>query len=178
VCVALFLSVSLTAQTNPADSKATMYPSCIVNVVTVPAVTLLVSVDTVIDEFAMRSVLEIKFHNLDSFGLRLGLPVLRRFLFTRCELCAFFVEVGIEVDTVPALLSTGISARQLPGGRFIVAHFEGRYDRVGMAYDAISSTLSVNKWSKIEDPFEVFAPKPYKKDMPEIIMMDVYQRIE
>jgi effector-binding domain-containing protein len=88
------------------------------------------------------------------------------------------MDVAVQVDS-PARVTTGrIKINKVLAGNAVVAHYQGPYEQIGMAYAAIG------KWLKQQDknangvPFEVYLNDPMSVKYPSELRTDVYQFVK
>jgi hypothetical protein len=150
---------------------------CDLEVVQLKSIDLLFTSDTLLDESEARRVLERRFATLiTSMGTR-DVTSKKRIFFSECLGASLVVQAAIEVDSIPASLPAEIRQRTLETGKFIVAHFEGNYDRIVFAANQIRDYSIRTQLVLIGSSFEVFPADPYKARDSRVMLIDVYQRV-
>lgn len=90
----------------------------------------------------------------------------------------FIVEAAIEVDSLPPAPDSTIGIREMPGGKVLIAHYKGPYEKAAMAYHAIYKWLEDNHRSAREIPFEVYLNDPITIRNKNDLRTDIYQFIK
>jgi effector-binding domain-containing protein len=72
----------------------------------------------------------------------------------------FFFEAGIPVDKKPAKLPPGMYIKQIGIDSIVVAHFDGPYELLPQAYDALKDWLKDRKKKIKGAPYEVYIGDP------------------
>jgi effector-binding domain-containing protein len=90
----------------------------------------------------------------------------------------FTMDVAVEVNKLPHVLTGRIKAIELEGGVAVVVHYQGPYEQIGAAYDELKNWMKQNNKKAMEMPFESYLNNPAAvKDLWEL-RTDIYQRIE
>jgi effector-binding domain-containing protein len=88
------------------------------------------------------------------------------------------LEVAVEVDHVPSVLSGRIQSKIVAGGEALVAHYTGPYEEMEIPYNAVANWLKDNNKQANGMPFEVYLNSPDTvKDKSEL-KTDVYQFLQ
>lgn len=74
----------------------------------------------------------------------------------------FSINVAVEVNRVPDLLTERIKAKYRAGGNAVKARYQGPYEPVGIAYTAIAVWLKVHEKRAKDRPFEVYLNDPWE----------------
>jgi len=90
----------------------------------------------------------------------------------------FILEAAIEVDKLPGQLSGRVTAKEVTGGKAIIARYKGPYEQVGIAYAGIYSRLKEQNKTADGPPFEVYLNDPLLVNDPFELRTDVYQLIK
>ena len=90
----------------------------------------------------------------------------------------FFVDVAVEVNRIPGLLTERIKAKYLAGGNAVIARYQGPYEQVEIAYTAITNWLKQQRKEAKDKPFEVYLNHPSEGTDPFALRTDVYQLIK
>lgn len=90
----------------------------------------------------------------------------------------FLMDVAIEVDNLPAVLTGRIKAISLEGGQAVVVHYQGPYDQIGAAYAKLNEWLKKNNKKALETSFETYLNDPAAVKDPWELRTDIYQRIK
>ncbi len=85
------------------------------------------------------------------------------------------IDIAIEIGTIPASLSGRIYEKKIPGGRAFVAHYQGPYNQVAMAYSVIATKLKEDNKEASGQPFEVYLNSPDTVKDPYDLRTDIYQ---
>ncbi|HEY0678851.1 MAG TPA: GyrI-like domain-containing protein [Chitinophagaceae bacterium] len=89
----------------------------------------------------------------------------------------FIFDAGVEINRTPFTLTGRIRARTIEGGHALIAHYQGPYESVDVAYTAIGNWLKEHNKQSKGQPFEVYLNDPaHVKDSSELLT-DVYQLI-
>ncbi|WP_276482275.1 GyrI-like domain-containing protein [Paraflavitalea pollutisoli] len=87
----------------------------------------------------------------------------------------YLVEAAIEVDSLPVVLDSIITARTIRGGKLLIAHYKGPYEQMVMAYRAIDRWLADHHKVASELPFEVYLNDLMTVKSRFDLLTDVYQ---
>lgn len=90
----------------------------------------------------------------------------------------FIFDAAVEVNDYQAEPAGKIKAKKIKGGDAIVVHYQGPYDKIAAAYNAITQWLKDNHKKALEQPFEVYVNDPSTINDPQLLRTDVYQRIQ
>lgn len=90
----------------------------------------------------------------------------------------WLMDIGIQTNKIPPVLSGRIQSRIQKGGKAIVAHMWGPYDELGKAYAQIDAWLSENGRKRNGVPFEIYVNDASSTRNPLEIQTDVYQPIQ
>ncbi len=90
----------------------------------------------------------------------------------------WIMDIAVDVNEIPAVLSGRIRSEVQAGGHVLVAHMWGPYNEVGQAYRAIANWRSKNNLKARGAPFEVYLNDPSAVKDPSQIRTDVYMPIE
>ena len=90
----------------------------------------------------------------------------------------FFIDVAVEVNRVPEVLTGRIKAKNLAGGNALIAQYRGPYEQLEIAYTAIASWLRQHNKVAKDQPFEVYLNDPLEVKDPFDLRTDVYQLIK
>ncbi|MFI5154438.1 MAG: GyrI-like domain-containing protein [Chitinophagales bacterium] len=85
------------------------------------------------------------------------------------------VDITIEIGKMPASLSGRIFEKKIEGGRAYVAHYQGPYSLVEIAYTAIASKLKEEDNEANGQPFEVYLNSPGTVKDSNELRTDIYQ---
>ena len=107
-------------------------------------------------------------------GLRPGRPMV--FYFSGEP--PFIIEVGVEVLQLPEEPAGRISGRTVEGGRVVVAHYQGPYEQIKMAYAAIGEWIKQKNERAGGPPYEVYRNDPATTSDPYELLTDVYQPVK
>ncbi|HSC40424.1 MAG TPA: GyrI-like domain-containing protein [Chitinophagaceae bacterium] len=90
----------------------------------------------------------------------------------------FILDAAVETDSLPDQTTGRIRINKYKEGNVLIAHYQGPYEQIGMAYTAISAWLREHQKTGIHTPFEVYLNNPAMvKDSYEL-RTDVYQYIK
>jgi effector-binding domain-containing protein len=87
----------------------------------------------------------------------------------------FKMDIAVQVNKIPAQTTGRIKLNRIFGGKAIVAHYQGPYEKVEMAYTAISGWLKQHNQEAKGRPFEVYLNDPATVKDPSELRTDVYQ---
>ncbi|MDO6432849.1 GyrI-like domain-containing protein [Flavitalea sp. BT771] len=88
------------------------------------------------------------------------------------------MDVAVQVDS-PARVTTGrIKINKVLAGNAVVAHYQGPYEQIGMAYAAITKWLQQQGKIASDAPFEVYLNDPMSVKDPSELRTDVYQFVK
>lgn len=91
---------------------------------------------------------------------------------------SMIMDVAVQVDS-PARVTTGrIKINKVLAGNAVVAHYQGPYEQIGMAYVAIGKWLKQHGENANGTPFEVYLNDPMSVKDPSELRTDVYQIIK
>lgn len=85
------------------------------------------------------------------------------------------MDIGIEVGLIPANLPGRIYEKKIQGGKACIAHFQGPYNQVEIAYNAIANKLKEENKEASGQPFEVYLNSPATVKDPYELRTDIYQ---
>lgn len=85
----------------------------------------------------------------------------------------FFFEAGVPVSKKPSKLPAGVFVKEIPAGNIIVARFFGPYDKLGMAYEAVTERLKATKAATTAPPYEIYIGDPSVQKDPYKVQTDV-----
>ena len=109
----------------------------------------------------------------DSLQLKLGKDYSQIFSFANPV--AF--ETAVEVNRFPERALGRIEFKKTEAGKVVIAHYQGPYSQVSMAYDAIRNFMKVSGEEPIDHPFEVYLNNPSLVKDPFDLKTDLYQRL-
>lgn len=90
----------------------------------------------------------------------------------------FTLDVAVEVNELPGILTGRIKALEIESGDAVVVHYQGPYVQLGVAYAELDRWLMANKRKAVQAPFEAYLNYPGAiKDQWEL-RTDLYQRIK
>jgi len=88
------------------------------------------------------------------------------------------MDVAVQVDS-PAKVTTGrIKINKVLAGNAVVAHYQGPYEQIGMAYAALGKWLKQQGKNALDAPFEVYLNDPMSVKYPSELRTDVYQFVK
>jgi effector-binding domain-containing protein len=90
----------------------------------------------------------------------------------------FVMDVAVEVNKLPQQLTGRIKAKEIEGGKAIVAHYQGPYEQIAMAYAELNNWIKKNNKEQVGLPFESYLNDPYSVKDPWELRTDIYQRIK
>ena len=90
----------------------------------------------------------------------------------------FIMDVAVETDRFPLQTTGRIRINKYMEGSVIIAHYQGPYEQVGMAYNAIAAWLRGHSKTGIHAPFEVYLNNPAMVTDNYELRTDVYQYIK
>lgn len=88
------------------------------------------------------------------------------------------LEAAVEIDKLPAELTGNINAKKTEGGLAIIAHYTGPYQKMGIAYNAITSMMDENKKLPKGLPFEVYINDAATIKNKQQLQTDIYQLLK
>lgn len=88
------------------------------------------------------------------------------------------LEAAVEIDKLPAELTGNINAKKTEGGLAIIAHYTGPYQKMGIAYNAITSMMDENKKLPKGLPFEVYINDAATVKNKQQLQTDIYQLLQ
>ena len=88
------------------------------------------------------------------------------------------LEAAVEIDKLPAELTGNINAKKTEGGLAIIAHYTGPYQKMGIAYNAITSMMDKNKKLPKGLPFEVYINDAATIKNKQQLQTDIYQLLK
>lgn len=150
-------------------------PAFILEERTITAFTVLAIRDTATTMTDIGRVLGRDYGEIFAFIKQNGFRPGRMIAFYYSYQPVFILEAAVEVDTFPHQISGRVTAREIAGGKAIIAHYKGPYEQVGIAYTAVSGRLK--EQNKIADgpPFEVYLNDPMLVSDPFELRTDVCQ---
>jgi effector-binding domain-containing protein len=86
-------------------------------------------------------------------------------------------ETAVEVNRFPERALGRIEFKKTEAGKVVIAHYQGPYSQVSMAYDAIRNFMKVSGEEPIDHPFEVYLNNPSLVKDPFDLKTDLYQRL-
>lgn len=87
----------------------------------------------------------------------------------------FVMDVAVEVDKIPRSVTGRIRINKVFSGEAVVAHYQGPYEQIGMAYAAIGRWLKEQGKTADGVPFEAYLNDPMSVKYPSELLTDVYQ---
>ena len=102
----------------------------------------------------------------------------RTMAFYYTYIAPFVVEAAIEVDSLPPVMDSTISARTLEKGEVLIVHYRGPYENAGLAYHAMEKWLKDHHKKARGLPFEVYLNDPITIKDKQQLLTDIYQFLQ
>jgi effector-binding domain-containing protein len=88
------------------------------------------------------------------------------------------MEVAVQANAIPEILSGRIQSKIQQGGEVLIAHMQGPYEELGKAYREIENWLKENNRKAKGSPFEVYINDPGSVKSSYELRTDIYQPLE
>jgi effector-binding domain-containing protein len=165
--------VRISAAGRSSDTSRT--PALTVADTTVGAMTLLAIRDTAATMSDMSQTIGRDYGELFAFVNQNQLRPGKIMAFYHSAQPPFILDAAVEIDKRPGQLTGRVKLKETRSGNAVVAHYQGPYDQIGIAYTAIFKRIKGQ--NKIPDgsPFEVYLNDPMSVKDPFDLRTDVYQ---
>jgi effector-binding domain-containing protein len=143
-----------------------------------PAMKLLYILDTANRGYELPRKISRDYGDIFLFAGRQNLDMGRKMLFYHTKGYPCIFEAAVEVNEFPGQLKYNIQSRTAGGSEAIVAHYNGAYSQIGLAYTAINHWLAANKKTAKGLYFEIQLSDPATVTNNSKLRTDVYQQYE
>ena len=140
--------------------------------------TLLIVRDTAASSAEISTILQKGYRELFSFATQKQLTPGRAMAFYYSSQPPFIIEVGIEVNKHPQKTTGRVKKKSIDAGKIIVAHYQGPYQQISLAYKTIDRWMHVNNKKATAAPFEIYLNDPSSTTDPYELRTDVCQFIK
>lgn len=155
----------------------TRKPTVSLEETTVDTMTILVIKDTAASTEDISRIIGAGYGELFTFINQAGLTPGRVMAFYYTYQPPFKMDIAVEVNKVPPQTTGRIKLNRIFGGKAIIAHYQGPYEKVEIAYTAIANWLKEHNQEAKGRPFEVYLNDPFTVKDPYELRTDVYQLI-
>lgn len=153
-------------------------PKVVLEKIVMGPLTVLAIADTAVTVADIGRLLNRDYEELFVYIGREGLVPGRVMVFYHSAGEPFAMDVAVEVNRVPDRLTGRIEVKRIEKGEAIVAHYQGPYESIHIAYESISAWLRENEKDPRGYPFETYLNDPSSvKDTYEL-RTDLYQPVQ
>lgn len=90
----------------------------------------------------------------------------------------FVFDVAVEVNKIPDQLNGRVQSKIIEGGKAVVVHMQGPYEKLIIAYRELDEWIKKNNKQIAGPPIEVYQNSPATVTDKNELLTDIYQRIK
>ena len=133
--------------------------------------------DTVWSYDSLQARIGRDYNQLFSFAFQHGLRPKRILATYYSSVIPVVFEPALEIEKFPDQSTGRIEFKKWNGGKVIIAHFQGPYTDIKMAYEEIQNFMKAKNKEASGGPFEVYLNNPSLVKDPYDLKTDLYQPI-